>query len=248
MGIRRIKVVESVTEDQMSKQTNLAVVTEELSPARRDLADAQSQKARAQAAQEEVMRQHQRIESKLNAGPALRARIDQLQAEHTKLIEQWMLAGSDAPHPVLPHAVEITELVAELAQADGLEKGAQSALAKINSELTACQATVAQAIEAIKAAADQVLVESAAAMARELEQTERRAAQLRGELIALQRHFFLEGFRRRQVGDAQMAVARLIPKGPLEMMPQSIELAVSKWSELASQLFTNENAELEQTR
>ena len=235
----------------MSKQqTNLAVVTEEsaLSPARQDLANAIARKAAAQGAQEEVMRQHQRIELKLAAGPALRARIDSLQAEHTALIERWMLLDDGTPHPTLPHAVEIQELVAELAQADGLEKGANAALARLNEQLTARQRDVATAIEAIKAAADQVLVESAAAMARELEQTERRAAQLRGELIALQRHFFLEGFRKRQVGDAQMAVGRLMPKGPYEMAPQSIELAVSKWSELASQLFTNENAELEQTR
>ncbi len=235
----------------MSKQqTNLAVVTEEsaLSPARQDLANAIARKAAAQTVQTEIMRQHQKIEAKISAGDAVRAKIDELQSVHTVMIKDHCLAGEDTPHPQLPHVAEIERLTAALPQADAVAAGASAALAQLNEKLTACQATVAQAIEAIKAAADQVLVESAAAMARELEQTERRAAQLRGELIALQRHFFLEGFRRRQVGDAQMAVARLIPKGPLEMMPQSIELAVSKWSELASQLFTNENAELEQTR
>lgn len=233
----------------MSKQqTNLAVVTEEsaLSPAREQLQRAIAAKASAQQAQENIMRQHQTIEAKINASAEIRAKIDAMQSEHTTLLADAMLNGTTPPS--LPHVAEVARLESELPAADAVAKAGRAALANLNQQLTTAQKSVATAIEAIRGAADQVLVESAAAMARELEQTERRAAQLRGELIALQRHLQLEGFRKRQVGEAQMAVGRLMPKGPLEMMPQSIELAVSKWSELASQLFTNENAELEQTR
>ena len=92
-----------------------------------------------------------------------------------------------------------------------------------------------------------MLVETAAELAAELEQTERRAALARGQLTALQRHFELEGMRRRPVRDAAAAVGRMIPPGPYELAPQSINLAVGKWDDLAGRLFNDENAELEKS-
>jgi hypothetical protein len=232
----------------MSK--HLAVVTKapELSPARQRLADAIARRQACNEAVEQVACQHQRIEAKIAAGPALRAKIDALQAEHTALIEKWMLAGEDTRHPALPHAVEIAELVAELERAVSLENGAKAALARLNEQLTGHQRDAANAIEGIKSAADAVLVETAAAMAKELETVELRAGLLRGQLMALRRHFELEQMRHRPVAEPAGAVARMIPRGPYEMAPQSIEVATNKWSDLASQLFTNVTAEMEQTR
>jgi len=232
----------------MSKQqtASLAVVSAEapLSPARQSLVSAMQRRQEAQEELQEVVKQHQRVESLGANTPAVRARIEELEAHHAALIEQWMLTEG-APHPQLPHVAEIERLRAELAQAEVVATSAKSALARVNEQMTACQRDVAEATEGVRVAADGVLVEIAAELAAELEQTERRAALVRGQLTALRRHFELEGMRRRPVAEAAAAVARMIPRGPYELAPPSIELAVSKWSDLASQLFNNENARLE---
>lgn len=233
----------------MSKQTaSLAIVTEELSPARQDLANAIARRAAANAAVEQAAAKHRRVEAKVGVPDVLRQRIDQLQKVHTEILEKWTLVDDATPRPTLPHIAEIEQLQASLPQADADAAGARSALAKINSELVARQRDVSDAIELVRQRADFTIVELASALAAKLEKGELQTAAWRAQLLALMRFFELQGYARRQVGEPMAAIRNLINKsrGPYEAHPATVNQMVREWSDLATELFTDVNAELKE--
>lgn len=236
----------------IAKQTNLAVVSEDdketekpLSPARQALVRAQRRRAEVQATQAEVVRQHRRIEGLTDGGkPAIEAKIAELEKRHAEIFEAWALQEGGAP-PEMPHSAEIAALKDKLKHAETVAAGAKAALARTNEELLACQDDCARAGEGVRDAAYGVLVEIAGALAAELAPLEERAALIRGHLLALQRHFELEGYRGRPGGNLSAVVGRMITRGPVEMAPQALNDAVGCWSVLAGRLVMDETAELE---
>ena len=216
-----------------------------LSPARQDLLRARRRRADAQAAFEEITRQQRRIEALVDGKKAaLDAKIAELEQQHEEIYAKWALRPDD-PEPELPHLDEIERLKKQSRHAEFKERSARAALAKMNDEMVAAQQWSAEAIAAIRAAANDVLLEVAADMVEELQKSERRSAALRGYLNALSRHFQLEGHRRNPGGELSNTVVRMIPRGPFELSEQGLNEAVGRWQALAGRLMTNETAEME---
>jgi hypothetical protein len=235
----KLSVVAEVAAGVPDDQTKIS-----LSPARQELIRAQQLRTAAQAAFAEATRQHRRVEALTDGGkPAIEARIVQLERAHTEIFEKWALTEGGEP-PAMPHAAEIAALKNKLPHAETVAAGAKAALARMNDELRACQEDSARAIERIRDAADGVLVEIAGELAAELETLEKRAALVRGYLLALQRHFELEGHRGRPVNNLQSVVGRMIPRGPLEMAQPGINAAVQNLSALANGLINDPSAQL----
>jgi hypothetical protein len=220
----------------------------EPSPSRQSLVRAQARRADAQAAFEEVMRQHRRIECLIDGKKAaLDARIAELEREHEEILTAWALrqgAQQDA-EPELPHLDEIDALKKQSRQAEMKERSARAALAKMNDEMVVAQQCSAEAIAAIRSAANAVLLDVAAGMAEELQRSERRSAALRGYIKALARHFELEGHRRNPGGELAGGVVQMLPRGPFELSEPGLKEAAERWRALADRLMTNVNAEME---
>lgn len=234
----------------MSKQTLAIVTTDDASaptPARRNLGKQQQRRSDATAALQEAVAQHQRVEKLIPNRQAITDRIHALENEQATLIEKWAMAG-EGDSPKLPHVAEIEELKKQLTEADNVAAGTRAALKRMVETITAYQHECSQAIENIRAAADDVLVEIAQELADELDPLERRVALMRAHLIALQRHFELEGMRGRPVGNLSSVIARLIPRGPFELAPQSVEQIAREWNAFAGHLFNDNTAELELTK
>jgi hypothetical protein len=228
------------------QQTVLSVVPESeaapLSPARERLVQAYERRVAATAAFETATKEHRRVENLLADPTPIETKIAELEAENAAFIENRALSGSSAA-PKLPHTTEIDRLKAELHHAEAVAKGAKAALVRKSDELQACQQDSARAIEAIKSAADMVLVEIAGEFANLLGPLEERAALLRGALKALQTHFQFEGARGRPLGNLANTVGTMIPRSH-EPVPQ-IDKIMGKWAALASRLFTDEHAAME---
>jgi chromosome segregation ATPase len=234
----------------MTKQATLSVVpatntaeAERLSPARQRLMQAYERRKDAMAAFEKATREHQRVERLIEDPKPIEDRIAKLEAENAILIEQWAVSGETAEPPKLPHTTEIETLKAELHQAQAVAKGARAALVRMSEELTACQRDSARAIEAIKSAADMVLVEIAGEYADLLRPLEERASLLRAALKALHTHFNFEEARGRPLGNLANTVGTMIPRSPDPL--NSTEKLVGKWASLASRLFTDQQANME---
>ena len=227
------------TSDETSNETPL-------SQARENLAKRHKRRKEADAALQDIVAQHRRVEKLIPNKQVITDRLQELEAEHSALIENWAMIGDgDGGSPTLPHAAEIEQLKTKLHEADDVAVGTKSALGRLNEHMVACQYDCSQAINSIRAAADNVLVEYARELAEELEPLERRAALIRGHLVALQQHFILEGQRGRASGSHAGTVARMTPRGPFELSNQSINEITNKWNTFAGRLFTNENAKME---
>lgn len=234
----------------MTANAKLSVVesgaeTAPLSPSRENLTRAFARRADAQAAFEEIMRQHGRIEALIDGRKAaLDAEIAELEQRHEEIYKAWALqqGGSE---PQLPHLDAIEALKKQSRQAELKETSARAALAEMNDEMVLAQQDSAAAIAAVRGAANSVLLEVAADMVEELQKSERRSAALRGYLSALSRHFQLEGMRRMPGGELSNTVVRMMPKGPFELSEPGINEAVGRWQALADRLMSNEAAEME---
>jgi hypothetical protein len=232
----------------MSKQQTavLSVVpaSEEpaLSPARQRLVEAYSRREAASAQFADATKQYSRVENLLVDPKPIEQKIADLEAENAAFIENWALSASGAA-PKLPHTMEIEKLKAELRQAEIVAKGAKAALARMYEDLQAAQAESVRAVEGIKSAADQVLLEVADEFAKMLRPIEERAALLRVALKSLQQHFLFEGARGRPVGNLSNAIAGMIPRSH-EPVPQ-IDKIMGKWTSLASRLFTDPQSQME---
>lgn len=231
----------------MSKQqTVLSVVPESevaLSPARQRLVEARERREAATAAFSKATKEHQRVERLITDTKPIEDRIAELEAENAAYVENWALSGSGAA-PKLPHTTEIDQLRVELHQAEAVAKGARAALARMNDELTACQQDSTRAIEAIKSAADMVMLETASEYADMLGPMEERVAVLRVALKALQMHLQFEAARGRPLGNLANTVGSMIPRSPDPALT-SIEKLVGRWAALSSRLFTDEQASME---
>jgi hypothetical protein len=215
-----------------------------LSPARHRLVEAYERRKDAMAAFERASKEHRRVEALVTDTTPIGQKIADLEAANTEFIENWALSGDNTP-PKLPHTHEIDRLKAELRQAEAVAKGARAALVRMNDELQACQQDSAKAIEAIKSAADMVLVdEIAAEYADMLGPLEERAALLRAALKALQMHLQFEGARGRPIGNLANTVGSMIPRSP-DPGSHSIEKLIGKWAAFSSRLFTNEQSQME---
>jgi hypothetical protein len=235
----------------MTKQATLAVVPAidkaehpQLSPSRQRLVQAYEHRKVTNAAFEKATKEHRRVEALITDTKPIEDRIAELEAENAITIEQWALAGENAEPPKLPHTAEIDRLKSELRKAEVVAKGAKAALAHMNEELQACQQDSTRAIEAIKSAADMVLVdEIASEFAKLLGPLEERAVVLRAALKALQMHLQFEAARGRPIGNLANTVGTMIPRTPDSL--NSIEKLVGRWAALASRLFTDEQAKME---
>jgi chromosome segregation ATPase len=241
----------------MSRTTNLALVSHgggkngdatALSQARQALAKRREELKDARATFEEANQQFMKVERLIVDKTPIENRIAELEKAHAALIAQWAKAGGDGTVPESPHVGEIERLKAELKRAETVNTGAKVALSQMHEALTASQQVSRDAIEAVRAAANDVLMERAAELAEELDLLEKRSALIRGHLVALQRHFQIEGYRRRTAGVYAPQVGRLIPRGPYELHGQAINAAVASWDSLADRLFDDPNAELQELK
>jgi hypothetical protein len=121
-------------------------------------------------------------------------------------------------------------------------------MARLQDELTGHQRATQAAIAAVREAAAGVLVDAAADLIAELEAGERRAALVRGQLVALQRHFELEGHRGSPTGVYAARIGRAMPKGPFELRQEAVNEAVTRWARLSDKLFNDVNAELQELK
>jgi hypothetical protein len=229
------------------QQAVLSVVPESeaaLSPSRQRLVEAYSRREAANAAFERATKEHRRVEGLIADTKPIEDRIAELEAENAITIEDWAVSGESAEPPQLPHTAEIERLRAELRLAEAVAKGARAALARRNDELQNCQRESIRSVEAIKSAADMVLVEIAAEYADMLGPLEERAALLRGALKALQTHLQFEGARGRPIGNLANTIGTMLPRSP-GPASHSMEKLVGKWAALASRLFTDEQSNME---
>jgi seryl-tRNA synthetase len=212
--------------------------------ARRYLGKRQKDRADAQAALEQAVAQHRRVEKLMPNRQAITEKIQTLEKSQAVQIEQWAIAG-EGDSPKLPHVAEIEELKKQLSDADIKAAGTKAALDRMIETIRAYQEDNARCIDQIRDAADRVLVELASEIAEELDPLEHRAALLRASLIALQRYFEMEGQRGRRVGDLGSVIARMIPSGPFQVAPQSIEAIAHKWNAFSGRLFNDNKATME---
>jgi len=235
----------------MTKQTLTLVSSNDgesaLILARRNLAKRQQEWASANVDLHEAVEQQMRVERLIPDKQKISDRIQQLESEHVNLTEQWARKPEGAS-PKLPHAAEIDRLRKELRDADDVATVTKPALVRMAEQITGCQDRCSRAIDSIRDAANGVLVELAVELATELEQLEQRTALTRGHLVALQRHFELEGMRGRHVSNLSSVIAQMIPRGPYELAPQSVNQIVNKWAAFAGHLFDDNKAELELTQ
>jgi multidrug resistance efflux pump len=187
---------------------------------------------------------------RLIADPApIQARIAEIEAAHSALIQRWALAAADGEPgevPAPPHVAELEQLRADLQRTEAVAAAAKEALASMRDELTAAQHVVAAALAAVTDAAYAVLVESAESLAAELEQTERRSALLRGFLRGLQVCFERDGHRGGRGGHLGSQVNTMLRRGPYELHPESINKSATEWHVLFDHLHADADAQLAQ--
>jgi hypothetical protein len=229
----------------MNKQFSIVPDDESgLVRARHYLAKRQKDRADAQAALEQAVAQHRRVEKLMPNRQAITEKIQTLEKSQAVQIEQWAIAGED-DSPKLPHVAEIEQLKKQLSDADIAAAGTTAALNRMLETIRAYQEDNARCIDQIRDSADRVLVELASEIAKELDPLEHRAALLRASLIALQRHFEMEGQRGRPVGNFASIIASMIPDGPFQLAPQSIEHIANKWNAFSGRLFNDNKATME---
>jgi hypothetical protein len=233
----------------MSKQQTavLAMVpaSEEpaLSPARQRLAQAIADRAAADADFQDVVKQHARVEALIPNKKKILDRITQLEQVQSAEIEQWAIDGKTAEPPQLPAVAEIGHLKSELKAAEAVEPGARAAAARLIEQITACQTFSRRAIERVQSAVASVVFEEAEGKIAELEELERRAAELHGDLLARSRYLLLEEQRGRS-GALSATVRQMIPRR-LELAHDHVHEKVRALEDLAGRLVTNPHAQLE---
>jgi hypothetical protein len=214
-----------------------------LSPARAALAQAIAARAAADEDFQDVVKQHQRVEKLIPDKTAILHRIAQLEQMQSAAIEQWAIDGKTAEPPQLPAVAEIGHLRSELKAAEAVEPGARAAAARLIEQITACQTFSRRAIERVQDAVASVVFEEAKEKIAELEELERRAAELHGDLLARSRYLLLEEQRGRS-GALSATVRQMIPRR-LELASDHVHEKVRALENLAGRLVTNPHAQLE---
>lgn len=238
----------------MTKQQTLSVVKAPtggpspelaaLSPARQQLAKRIKDRADADAALEEAVKQHQRIEKLVPDKKAMQDRIAELEREQGVAIEQWAVEGESAEPPRLVHAAEIEQLKKKLREAEVIEPSAKAAAARIVEQITDCHTDCRRAIERVQDAVAGVVFEEAKEKIAELDEIEQRAAELHGDLLARSRHLLLEEQLGRSVGALSTTLRQMVPRR-LELAPDVVNQKVRSLQDFAERLVTNPHAQLE---
>jgi hypothetical protein len=178
-----------------------------LSPGRRSLQTNLRDREAITAEGEAARRAQSRAASLLDGPERFRQQITALEAERARVVHEWSTSGADE-RPQLPHEAKLTELRAELAEAEQLAAAARAAMPDLQARLERnVQASIGCTKEMLESVAS-VTEEEMVSLIADLVERERECATQRAKLSAAIGELRLMALRR-QVPEAEFAASRL---------------------------------------
>lgn len=154
-----------------------------LTAARQALADAQAALAAAGEKHQANHDRHQALNAITRRPEPIRAQLDAAQAAHTEALSKWATDGASGDSPAAPP--EVAKLTNQLAVAEREAAAAQQAMKAFEPQLAQSQAACDAALENLRRARGQVLLEIAKPLVARYRDAQSEATALREHLLGL---------------------------------------------------------------